>query len=95
MQPVESAISRSIVTAPILFFRAHYTLSVPPYKPFSSGSGSILGAGASRASQLAPKFGFVRSLGLCEVWVCSMFGFIQSLGLFEVWVFRSTSVYRI
>ena len=26
------------------------TLSVPPYKPLSTGSGSILGAGASSAS---------------------------------------------
>ena len=28
----------------------HYTLSVPPYRTLSTGSGSILEAGASRAS---------------------------------------------
>ena len=34
----------------VLSFYTHYTLSVPPYQPLSTGSGSILGAGASRAS---------------------------------------------
>ena len=34
----------------VLSFYTHYTLSVPPCQPLSTGSGSILGAGASRAS---------------------------------------------
>ena len=34
----------------VLSFYTHYTVSVPPYQPLSTGSGSILGAGASRAS---------------------------------------------
>ena len=34
----------------VLSFYIHYTLSVPPCQPLSTGSGSILGAGASRAS---------------------------------------------
>ena len=34
----------------VLSFYTLYTLSVPPYQPLSTGSGSILGAGASRAS---------------------------------------------
>ena len=29
------------------------------------------------------KFGYVRSLGLFEIWVCSQFGFVRSLGLFD------------
>ena len=34
----------------VLSFYTHYTSSVLPYQPLSTGSGSILGAGASRAS---------------------------------------------
>ena len=34
----------------VLSFCTHYTLSVPPYQPLSTGSGSILGCGATRAS---------------------------------------------
>ena len=34
----------------VLFFYTHYTVSVPPYQPLSTGSGSILKAGPSRAS---------------------------------------------
>ena len=34
----------------VISFYTHYTLSVPPYQPLSTGSDSILGAGASRAS---------------------------------------------
>ena len=34
----------------VISFYIHYTLSVPPYQPLSTGSGSIIGAGASRAS---------------------------------------------
>ena len=34
----------------LLSFYTHYTLSVPPYQPLSTGSGSILGAGATRTS---------------------------------------------
>ena len=33
----------------VLSFYTHYHLSVPPYQQLSTGSGSILGAGASRA----------------------------------------------
>ena len=34
----------------VLSFYIHYTLLVPPYQPLSTGSGSILGAGAIRDS---------------------------------------------
>ena len=34
----------------VISFHTHYTLSVPPYQPLSTGSSSILGAGASRAA---------------------------------------------
>ena len=34
----------------VFSFYTHYTLPVPPYQPLSTGSGSILGVGASRAS---------------------------------------------
>ena len=34
----------------VLYFYTHYTLSVSPYQPFSTGCGSILEAGASHVS---------------------------------------------